>query len=891
MAQIEDSLKTNQSLLESISGYLSGQITDETWVFKNIHNSEIKINFSELQKLENRVKNKDIKIKLNKNSIKLILISLLTNSTNSINTYKNKFNGLLLLTDALESTNSAIISKNNLKEILKFLITHRIENGHLERTPSIISYASFINRCNLSQIQQASIDNKVELISNSINSSIIQKSLEKIIPEVSNNSLTYRDWVEGGTLNILTLDHGRYYVEHCLEFFQENYALARALSDTTRNKSEIARKCGYNESTIRLAIPLVLRGYSPEEIKAMRPSWFQKVIDSVHRETSIMFSEYYGRAIIESSLTSDQTIKTLLKLCNITENNENIDRARFICWFYLNKRHKEKAENELHPFSEFPTQLFITKIEEYKNNIAKNAFKIPRVEHYLSIGITEGKYINSSKTLTRQLIRYTIAAGVTSIVALTGWRRSEFGFPVSSILAVPNNDKLDQYSFPLRFFINWYVYKTNGKVKINREITFNIYIILQKLSKLVNSIDSQPCIYEPFSTNNRQYNSETIIQRYVKVLWGNFVSNYKGFERNQEIERLKHLIRIPSKTIVPCEKNELKKLSQKLSVNDPNSLNVDFNLKATEKIVKDEWPIVEFFLTKSTSKDKKDWLVKYRNRTLRKDWLKLLDKNISDDMKKWINDLPEDRLNTIRSSRYVSNHLMEDIHYPSPHAFRHMWAESVYRRFDGDAGWMIRSQFKHISNTMWLSYIRDKDNRGVHEQAERRVISSIVRNYVQHRGSGYAGQLNTWLRRLLLKTSIYSTEEKAQLSERIATYEISSIKANPWGYCLLRRHSYHRAKCSVSGEPQRHNASPELCLNCTHNLMQSGNLDWALLHASQHVEAIRNDDVPYIFQQSSYRLVKSVYQHLKSANPSHPALPELNEAMECYNKRVTLNGS
>lgn len=886
----EKLLRTYQAQLESLPGYSSGNIIDKTWTFKNIHNLVITINFDEIEHLKARINNRNLKNCANQATLKLILLSLLTHSTNSIDIYKQKFNGLLLLFYALESINSTSINKSNLREILRFLITHRTESGHLERTPSLISYTTFIIKINLSQIQQATIENKIDLISNNINQTTVQKTLERLIPEISNNSLSYRDWVEGESLDFLTLDHGKYYIEHCLDFYHDNYALARALSETIRVKSEIAIKSGYSGNTIKDMTPLILRGYSPKEIKEMRPSWRQNVIDSVHEETSKIFSQNYCRATIESSLLSDNTLEEILESCGIQTGRENIDRARFISWFTLNQRHKDEATKEIISKISFPTDLLIDKIEEYKNEAFNKSFTIPRRKNYLSLGLTEGKYIKSTKTLTRQLVRYTVASGVTSIVALTGWRRSEFGFPVSSILAVPNNDKLDQHSFPLRFFIDWYVHKTNGKVKIKREITFNIYIILQQLSKLADSHDMQPCIYEPFSTNAQQYKSDTTIQRYVKIMWGHFVLNYKGFERNTYIEGINK--KNTSKETEGASKNTgLTKKTNEWNRDESKNSGTDLNLKATENIVKSEWPTVEFFLTKSTSKDKRDWLVKYKQKTLRKDWMKILDDNLTNEMKMWINDLPEDRLKTIRSSRYVSNQLMEGIIYPSPHAFRHMWAESVYRRFDGDVGWMIRSQFKHVSNSMWLSYIRDKDNRSIHEQAERVVISSIVKNYVRHKGNGYTGQLNTWLRRLGLKTSIYSMEEKLQLAERIATSEISSVKANPWGYCLLRKHSHHKAKCSISGEPQRYNASPELCLNCTHNLMQTGNLDWALLHVSQHVEAIRNDDIPAVFQQSSYRLVKSVYLHAKSLSPKHSALPELKEALEHHTRRATRHGS
>jgi hypothetical protein len=211
-----------------------------------------------------------------------------------------------------------------------------------------------------------------------------------------------------------------------------------------------------------------------------------------------------------------------------------------------------------------------------------------------------------------------------------------------------------------------------------------------------------------------------------------------------------------------------------------------------------------------------------------------------------------------------------------------MWAEAVYRRFDGDAGWMIRSQFKHISRAMWLAYIRDKDNRFGHERAKKQVISSLVHNYLKHHGEGYAGQLHTWLRRLFNKTSVLSPEEQEKLANHLATVEIENIKSNPWGYCLLKRRTRSKAKCAEMGEPMRHNASPDLCLGCIHNLMQTENIEWALFHVATHVEALQNPVVPAIFKASSYNLVKNVTRHVRTLEPQHEALTELQEVLDGY---------
>ncbi len=231
--------------------------------------------------------------------------------------------------------------------------------------------------------------------------------------------------------------------------------------------------------------------------------------------------------------------------------------------------------------------------------------------------------------------------------------------------------------------------------------------------------------------------------------------------------------------------------------------------------------------------------------------------------------------------------LTRDTRYPTYHAFRHMWAEAVYRRFDGDAGWMIRSQFQHVSPKMWLAYIRDKDNRLSHQRVKEQVISSLVRNYLKHKGEGYAGQLHTFLRRIVKKTSVVAPEEQEHIITRFTTIEFEDLKANPWGYCLLMRRTRTKAKCCEMGEPKRHNASPDLCLGCMHNLMQTENVEWSLLHAATHVEALKNPLVPAIFKASSYKLVKNVMKHVRTLNPFHESLPELEMILNSYKASST----
>lgn len=144
------------------------------------------------------------------------------------------------------------------------------------------------------------------------------------------------------------------------------------------------------------------------------------------------------------------------------------------------------------------------------------------------------------------------------------------------------------------------------------------------------------------------------------------------------------------------------------SADEWNELTIDGNLREAHRRTREEWPRLAFFFQKSVG-DKKDWVTQYRNGTLRPDWRALLNTHLSDETRDWLFSLSEVECRSGETSKTIHSEVLGEALYPSPHAFRHMWAEAIYRRFDGDAGWMIRSQFKHISRTMWLAYIRDKD--------------------------------------------------------------------------------------------------------------------------------------------------------------------------------------
>jgi hypothetical protein len=725
----------------------------------------------------------------------------------------------------------------------------------------------------------------LELIARDVTEPLVKKQLKKIIPKLSGETLTYQDWFEGGSYNLLSLDHGRYYVEHCLEFFEKNYSLASALASTFRAIPELAESLGYSRKTVSLFSNMLLKGLSPEDLHRRWPQWSISTVKNVHRGLTNYFIAAYQQAQFEAALMQDTTLKLFVHACGLQSSPENIDRMRIILWGWLREKNKIETQQLLDECQKsIPWTVFQKQLGVVKSRCNHQLYQIPTTLDYQAIGLTDGNIRDSTSTYPRQLIHLVSKAGLTNAIALTGWRSSEFGFPHSAIKRTRNQDKLDQHALPWRYQVDWYVYKTSGNIRQLREITFSTTLIAERLQSLVNTSDEQPCLYSVSETNKHPFDSRNVVRKAVRKLWGHFVNHYSSFKQLDDWTTWQTLQEVhdSGKSLTKVEQQEFGRLLAQFSAKEWANLSIDTNLKEAWRRAREEWPRLEIFLTASSKQDKKDWLLHYRNGTLRPNWVALLDTHLPNETKDWIQSLAQEELKSKNVTRTVMNNLIEGTLYPSPHAFRHMWAEAVYRRFDGDAGWMIRSQFKHISRSMWLAYIRDKDNRGGHQRVKTQVISSLVHNYLKNKGEGYAGQFHVWLRRLFRKTTVLTQEEQVQLADRLATIEIENIKASPWGYCLLKRRTRNKAKCAEMGEPMRHNATPELCFGCIHNLMQTTNVEWALFHVASHLEAMKNPIVPAIFKASSYELVKNVTRHVRTLNPHHEALHELQEVLDNY---------
>lgn len=812
-----------------------------------------------------------------------------TKPTNPVYVYKSCYFSCCLLITFLCSNQISQLSSANLASFIEYYLCHTWDaNGPLKRL-NFKSYANFRSGMDLTKLVHSKLSRSpYSLVSTDVRVKSIDDAIASTLDKLTAGELCYKDWRNGKSFNFLTLDHGKYYIEHCANFFETHMPTALALFETLQDAEELVSQAGWpvNGDT-KSYLSYCLLNQTPEEISKKRNINLPKV---KHLKTMAIkrFQDYYlanqAKFILQSPKAKSVFFSNLA-INNLTQSQ--IERLEYLLEYKAWAVEQYKVEHWLlqmdNPDLTYDKfyNAFISTLTEIDTDTDKIKFelnlesKLPSVEFYESIGLTEPRASGDGYII--QFYRKVLAAGLTDIAASLGWREGELGFPFGAIKIEDNLDYLDQEILPQRFSVHWVVPKTNGKTKIEREITYSTFKKISKIKHFVRSDSASPCLYIRDIFSKNVFDSSPSVQRGIPVMWGHFVRHYPPFIALKNISTLNELNRRLSNSEILSREDyeQLITLDKAYKNENWERFEQDFFLRKTYERVVKELPIVEFFLEGNDIKRKKNWLTRYKNRSLDQDLLDLLDANLSEETRDFIQEL-EDAPSAV-TTRQVSAELVQGCIYPTPHALRHMWAEAVYRRFDGDVGWMIRSQFKHISPSMWLAYVSEKSNASIHDHVQLTVINSIVSSFITKGGVGYSGKLASYLRRVLRMTKIVRSSDGPELLTELITNEFVSIKSNPWGYCILKRRSQRNAKCAENGRPVRDKASPKLCLGCMNNLTEETNLDFIYMLIMNDIEILKSSDIPRAYKKESFLNVKNAIGQIKKLNPNHHILSTLTE--------------
>lgn len=800
-------------------------------------------------------------------SIELAKILFLSQaSTGSAGMYLKELKGLSRLFAFLTEQGSTCVEADDYQALFQYFMTMEVNELGVKPRFSALAYntAFAVNSTTLkSTLQLYGIEGVLAHTSETY----IKKAQAAAVEVVA--GLTLTDYIAGSSFNFLTLSVGRHYIDHCGGYFEQHYPLARAFQVCLRELPEIIQQAfeqqlGSRYNTMKtvlrhiyavlagrniLTAPLVLKNISGNT-KFLILKDRCELIQSL---TQAFFWQQYQQACEQTILFSEQALALLAKQLELPERFDTYEFLRSMLLTRLTDiilpRDPEALLRQycatLKDKREITLALFLQTCASVKNKLEKLA--PPEKQTFAQLLEKANIPLGSDGIDVKGFVSNVEAAGNIMMLALTGWRASEYGFPLAAIEVTDNQDILDSTYTPFRFMLNWVVPKTNGKTKLDREVTLSSYLLAYQLNTLFAGSKTSPCLYS--SENKKNANqSQCVFSSRVLRMWKHFVQHYTPFAELRQLDTLKE-----KDVLTEDERKDFTQLAQKYP---DNAYTADF--RHTMRKVTDELPrlLAAGHLSRWEYSNPRQKLFGFIKGTLTADemtvWQQYLDPLVQQKLKELTIEKPEDLVKDLVSTCTAS--ILNNCVYPTPHGFRHIWAEAVLRRYSGDVGWFIRSHFKHLDDRFFMRYLRLKNFKDIHDIATRTAVSAIVKMHLltlrdEHRA--YTGKFDVLMRRLGKATKVISLDELHEVAEQFAATEVIGLKANSYSNCILRRTTEKQAKCAVDGVPQRQNSDPSLCLGCINGDIEEGHVVGIMLQVENDVKILNNHKLPPLFKSKS----------------------------------------
>ncbi|PNH99900.1 hypothetical protein [Vibrio diazotrophicus] len=741
-----------------------------------------------------------------------------------------------------------------------------------------------------------------------IDSSLTKKKIDKSLGEVCQSQYytTLAEFKKGGSFNYLGLELGQYYVDYLNQVYQSDFLYASVCKlmiesiDTKHGIRNIDKHSAFSLREVILTAILSDKEYQPT-VHRNGINFNTLAVDV--KDT--LFEQYSKRFESIVSL-KDQSIEALVIELGLSSRSDAVEIIRILMLQkYLGlEGHKTPSEvwqgyllslDKTFLEAKSLSQLSLDDVYEKMQAIVSEQ-RLGKEQFLADIAAWATKQLSHSDNKKYQgfkaAIDISLYAMANLIVAWTGYRKSEFGFRLSAIQPEPNLDILDNAYVPFRFKLKWLVPKTGGSTKINREITSQCYQIAAQLNEVFGYEGGEPCLYS-YAENAQKENinkSERYIEGRVKANWEGFVRAYQPFNDAIKFETLnkKHTTQLTT-----IEQKELEVLSAKYSVGSARYKNL---LSCAQKVKKD-WlrlSCTSFNNSQAQRALKASFIQFSKGESLgNTKYREVIDTYLSDEIKALLTSGSVD-LNDKKTMIDIVSELLEGVRYPSVHAFRHIWAESVLTRYQGDVGAVIRHQFAHLDNSFFMAYLRDKDARGLMQSAKQRYLNSLVELLIiesEQIGEKYVGGMAQFVKKATSLTHVKNESEMLALREALGG-RIIDIQVNTFATCIPREGADSRAKCSKMGSLNPQDAKPEFCLNCTNALITEGNIKgiWQVIQPMVK-EALQEHAFGFLLEghlptlKSSWKRIKELRDE-KNAASVDKILDSISKAIDAIESKI-----
>lgn len=800
---------------------------------------------------------------------KLVWLEVASVIKGSSTAYHQIIDKLALLFHYLQANRFNQLDVSNVEGFYGLCLTQNVTNEGIKKRLSAPSFSCRFDPLTLKKLQQ--VFNRYGVIN--VVSGISEKKAISAFNEacLSVMDMTRLDYKEGSSFNYLGLDVGKHYIDHCLHLFEKHCAYISAIRHSYKalfDRRQHDENLNLNKNSMRLIFGRVLCGQSVGEIReSLSKNSAEKKVVAIESFVHQQFFEAYASAELIVNAFRLDTINRIAAQCHLPERYDAQEFIRALLFVDLYGEHGKSKQaiwqeykatlcKSSLPDEDVPLWVTLPEFESITSCILSELkTEIPTdtqgMREYLksksrSLPTPLTKYPKNGMEYFNKMASMIEDAGVTGFVGLTGWRASEYGFSLSNIDIDINPDPLDNQYTPWRFHVRWKAPKTSGDTPLPREITLGSYILAAQLAHLNLADKADPAIYQATTTTQSEV-SASEIQNAIPNCWADFVNHYSIFKDIEAWQYLKDKASLSEKDEVAL-----------------NALEYTYRfdeapMRAMIKMKKELNDALPRVLLAQEPDPRKTFGIRLRafiEGNAPSNITALLDTYLSEETKTKLKsgEVELDKAGV----RFVRSEFLGDAVYATPHAFRHIFAEAVLRRYRGDVGRFIRAHFKHLDERFFMAYLREKEYRVIQQIATRHVINSVVRLHIdsiedEHRE--YAGGVDRFLSKAVAITHVYSDEEQKEKLAQAAVKRVLAIKSNPWASCLLRDGTQQNAKCSVNGEPQRQNAQPRLCLGCLNADIAEGNYNGIVIYTMQDVAACRNPELPWFIKEPHYHTV------------------------------------
>ncbi len=746
--------------------------------------------------------------------------------------YLGTYNCLALLFTFLSEEGLSSLLPSGLEGFFAFCMTQNIGKDGVTRRLTVPSYGNRLECFSIDKLRYILLRYGINNVLGNISKRRVNEALTATCLDIMN--MTASEYKQGGTYNFLGLDIGKHYLDHCSNVFEEHFGFITAIKETIdlSLSGRLFADIDYIPSSLSRIVVDILTGENPPKRSRHNRYQIEKYI-SIQHTVHDLFRKAYEKSCKLSHPFFIDNINKIIERSGFPERYDTQEFVRSLLYvdiFGESSKSKESIWQEYMAYlgdQNNSEKVTLSSFEKIVKIVVDDSIKnLPDTSDGLQAFLKNqldklgaSKFKSKKKSLIIRLADRVSYAGTTCFIGATGWRASEFDFSLKNIEIIQNDDVLDNHYTPWRFHVFWKVPKTSGETKLKREITLGSYIIASQVAHL-----------RQLNTSESIFPSPDIS---VREWWCDFVEHYCLFEARHEND------------------DQIGKYS---SLIDLTSIH--------KKLLK-ELPVISMTITRYGEGYFMNCIRRLKEGRLNNPKKQVLYDNLSEATLNFalqrVDRLEKADILAIRAE------LIGDASYPTPHAFRHIWAEAVFHRYRGDVGKFIRSNFKHMNSRFFMAYLRGKEFKGITQVAERNFINNVVRQHIDSLGYAhrdYAGGTDRFLERVISRTKTVTEEERNELIRNLCENRIVSAQSNPWATCLLRSGTMRMAKCSSGGIPQRHNASPSLCLDCIHADITEGNFNGIVVYIKPDIEACRSPSLPYVIKQYHIGTVRSALKRV-----------------------------